>query len=373
MKKILLLTLVLLLSLTLVACGGGGGNDREPIFSTNMVDVAAAGVEVSFSEDMSYIIHEARLILTFSEDTSPTTGSVLNRPITGIDLSRDFFEDVTSRMDRTIQGSVEEITVNGSAAFMQRFEDYFVFVMFSGNSGVYGINFSTEADAFDRYFPYFLDLLDSIRDGDNNLVGSWVRNDDPNVSYLFRADGTGVFDIGIAALQFTWTTGVGTFTIDGDGVFDEISFFIDGDTLTTVGSNGNLQFFTRVTDAEEPAPVEEPEEEEELEEEIEEEEELEEEPEEAEEEPTPAAAGLEGTWLWMGSAYYVFESGGRGTMMGEDIRWTSRAGILSICTTPAVCGNSCIAPMEWHYTLNGNNLNLVSTLMPELDFDYTRR
>ena len=94
-------------------------------------------------------------------------------------------------------------------------------------------------------------------------------------------------------------------------------------------------------------------------------------------EPTPAPAPtsqiLVGTWLWMGLPYYVFEENGRGTISGMDMRWSTRSGILSICTTPAICGNTCLAPTEWRYTLDGNQLTLISTLTPDLTFTYTRR
>jgi len=270
-------------------------------------------------------------------------------------------------MDRVKQGEVEEISVNGGTAYLQHFEDHFVFVMFEGNSGVYGINFSSSEEGFDRYFPYFMDILESIEDGDNNLVGTWIRNDDPSHVFTFSEDETGIFDIGIATLPFTWSVDGGTFLIIGEGVRDEMSFFIDRDVLTTIAANGETRQYTRSTDAgisALPAEVEEPEE-------IEPEET--EEPEAPEEEPEEAAQTLEGSWMWMGSEYYVFEAGGGGTMMGEDIRWTTSRGILSVCTTPGVCGRTCVAPMEWYYELNGNRLNLTSTLFPEMSYDYTRR
>ena len=368
MKKIVLFCLVLFLVLGLVACGGGRESTREAILSTTMEEFAFGGLELRFSEDISHITFDGRLILTFSEETEPSTGAVLNTPNTAIDFSRDFFEDVTDRMDRVKQGDVEEISVNGGTAYLQHFEDHFVFVMFEGNSGVYGINFSSSEEGFDRYFPYFMDILESIEDGDNNLVGTWIRNDDPSHVFTFNADETGLFDIGIATLPFTWTVDGGTFLMIGEGVRDELSFFIDRDVLTTIAGNGDTRQYTRSSDigiSALPAEIDEPEEIE-----ADEPEELEEEPEEA---PAADAQTLAGSWAWMGSVYYVFEAGGGGTMLGEDIRWTTSRGILSICTTPGLCGSSCVAPMEWYYELNGNNLNLTSTIFPEMSYDYTRR
>ncbi|MCL2874618.1 MAG: hypothetical protein FWE29_06800 [Defluviitaleaceae bacterium] len=96
------------------------------------------------------------------------------------------------------------------------------------------------------------------------------------------------------------------------------------------------------------------------------------------EEPSPTPepsleSTLIGTWLWMGSPYYVFEQNGYGTMSGSDIRWTSREGVLSICSTPSICGITCFAPSEWNYTLDENQLILTSRLTANLTFTYTRR
>ena len=84
--------------------------------------------------------------------------------------------------------------------------------------------------------------------------------------------------------------------------------------------------------------------------------------------------GLVGNWDWMGMPYYTFNADGTGQAAGMDILWTSANGILSICTTPDICGTErCIAPAEWRYTIVGNNLSLVSTLSADLAFEYTRR
>ena len=81
---------------------------------------------------------------------------------------------------------------------------------------------------------------------------------------------------------------------------------------------------------------------------------------------------LIGTWLCMGSTYYVFDADGRGTMAGSGINWSARNGVLSICNTPILCRNRCPAPAQWRYTLDGDNLTLTSTVVPGMTFDYTR-
>ena len=91
---------------------------------------------------------------------------------------------------------------------------------------------------------------------------------------------------------------------------------------------------------------------------------------EAEQEPAPT---LIGTWLWMGMPYYVFESGGHGTMAGMDIRWSADRGVLTICATPEICGDACPAPHEWHYVIDGNQLTLTSRQIADMYFTYTRQ
>ncbi|MCL2840730.1 MAG: hypothetical protein FWE05_08135 [Defluviitaleaceae bacterium] len=82
---------------------------------------------------------------------------------------------------------------------------------------------------------------------------------------------------------------------------------------------------------------------------------------------------LVGTWDWMGSPYYVLEADGTGTMAGEAIRWISANGILSVCITPDLCGDTCILPADWYYILEGNQLDLTSTVVAGMNFTYNRR
>lgn len=89
--------------------------------------------------------------------------------------------------------------------------------------------------------------------------------------------------------------------------------------------------------------------------------------------PVATATGLAGNWDWLGSPYYVLYENGEGTMVGMPIRWWHENGVFSICVTPNLCEYVCTAPTEWYYTLSGNNLNLVNTMIDGMEFDYTRR
>jgi len=82
---------------------------------------------------------------------------------------------------------------------------------------------------------------------------------------------------------------------------------------------------------------------------------------------------LIGSWLWLGSLYYVFNDDGSGIMYNMAITWTANNGILAICVTPDACyGRPCPAPAEWFYTIDGNTLTLVSRTS-NVSFTYTRQ
>jgi hypothetical protein len=78
----------------------------------------------------------------------------------------------------------------------------------------------------------------------------------------------------------------------------------------------------------------------------------------------------------MGEPFYVFETGGRGIMtplfLEINLRWSTRNGILEICTTPSSCGHNCPTPSQWYYEIDGNRLILTSTFSPEIVNVYTR-
>jgi hypothetical protein len=99
--------------------------------------------------------------------------------------------------------------------------------------------------------------------------------------------------------------------------------------------------------------------------------------------PTPplaqTAQGLIGTWLWdaVGLPFYTFNADGTGTMAGDAIRWSRRShhifdGIISICSTPNICGANCVAPTEWFYILSENFLSLTSVANLDIYFMYRR-
>jgi len=85
---------------------------------------------------------------------------------------------------------------------------------------------------------------------------------------------------------------------------------------------------------------------------------------------TQMGATLVGSWYWLGSPYYVFNDDGRGEMVGSDIRWVAENGVLFICVTPDFCGDGCVLPTEWYYTVDGSELTL-SGRTTGLSFTYT--
>lgn len=85
---------------------------------------------------------------------------------------------------------------------------------------------------------------------------------------------------------------------------------------------------------------------------------------------------LVGVWLFEGQPYYTLNSDGTGTMADFGaIRWATDSGIFSVCITPNDCASvsRCSESMDWRYTLAGNNLNLTSTVIAGMTFDYTRQ
>lgn len=95
---------------------------------------------------------------------------------------------------------------------------------------------------------------------------------------------------------------------------------------------------------------------------------------ESDEQAPLALYDLTGTWLFVGMTYYVFNEDGSGTMMGLPIIWEANAGLLSICNTPGMCRTiaHCNAPLEWYYTVSDNRLTLISRLLPDVVYTYTR-
>jgi len=83
---------------------------------------------------------------------------------------------------------------------------------------------------------------------------------------------------------------------------------------------------------------------------------------------------LVGTWAWLGTPYYVFNADGTGTQTPEmPLLWAAENGVLSICITPDLCGSTCIASLDWYYVIDGNQLTLTSTIIPDMTYTYTRQ
>jgi hypothetical protein len=88
--------------------------------------------------------------------------------------------------------------------------------------------------------------------------------------------------------------------------------------------------------------------------------------------PSDRDSGLTGTWNWdvTEEAYYTFNSDGTGTMEGYgDIRWGTSGGNIVVCVTVSDCGNSCPAPEELPYTLDGDSLKVT---IQGTSYEYTR-
>jgi len=83
---------------------------------------------------------------------------------------------------------------------------------------------------------------------------------------------------------------------------------------------------------------------------------------------------LVGTWAWIGTDYYVLNNDGTGTMDGTPINWGSDNGVLLVCVTPSMCRNRrCTAPMEWLYSVDGDQLTLTSRQDEGMSYVYNRR
>jgi len=88
----------------------------------------------------------------------------------------------------------------------------------------------------------------------------------------------------------------------------------------------------------------------------------------------PYAKNLHGIWYWNAAPYYVFDEFGTGTYNGKNLRWWTARDVLFLCLTPEICCDNCVAPAEWFFQFEGNNLTLTHTLHPhELSFTYTRK
>ena len=66
------------------------------------------------------------------------------------------------------------------------------------------------------------------------LVGTWAANEAEGMSYVFNEDGTGKWDAGDYAMNFTYTEkdGVIELTYDGAPTAQKWEYTIDGSTLS---------------------------------------------------------------------------------------------------------------------------------------------
>ena len=391
----------------------------EVVFSDILVSVDFFNINLSASEDIRYSTSDVHLWLYFTDESLPmvmfmhegTTRSTLTET-----EARVFLDNVGRQLsydDEDVSWSdIERIVVNGMPLYLAstRTDGESLGVIetldlmagiFVADQNIFSVVFAADLYLYNIYLPHFRKMLYTISViADDEIVllrtGFAPENLDLSRAFLEAID-TDIIDFYFThPIIFTTTAeenGLGDTFMYIDGVVYAIGEpFGPNDVIKILTNNGlialilpnetidllslpyNLELFaidrefgffflymgfSSVLDMpagmlvglhnySEPEPSPEP-------------------------TPTQEPLTLVGTWLWMGSPYYVFEPGGRGTMAGVDIRWTARNGILSICNTPDLCGNTCIAPAEWRYVLSGNQLTLTSTLIDTLTFTYTRR
>jgi len=94
--------------------------------------------------------------------------------------------------------------------------------------------------------------------------------------------------------------------------------------------------------------------------------------------PSSTTSGLVGSWDWTvhgltTEGYYVFRADGTGDFgidgLRTNFRWGSRNGVIYMCMTTGICGNSCSAPTELQYTLTGDTLTVT---LAGMTHTYTR-
>jgi len=194
--------------------------------------------------------------------------------------------------------------------------------------------------------------------GEYSLVGNWDWMGIPY--FTFHADGTGVRGIG---LSFNWTTEGDLLLICGTPdechgncpAPEEWFFEIFGEHLLLESAHAielvfDLTAGTTTIEAAIPAVFD---------------------------GSSTASHDLVGEWNWQGTLYYVFNADGTGIRGGYilnlTINRTTEDGVLIICDTPDECGNTCIAPERWNYSISGNEMVLDNTHIPGMSFTYTRR
>jgi len=90
-------------------------------------------------------------------------------------------------------------------------------------------------------------------------------------------------------------------------------------------------------------------------------------------EPTtaPSPPIIYGEWLWLEEVYYVFNEDGSGMRGTRAIVWATDNSVLTICSTPELCGDVCIEPETWSYVLTTTRLTITNR-HEGLEFTYLR-
>lgn len=163
----------------------------------------------------------------------------------------------------------------------------------------------------------------------SSLIGVWDWLN--STYYVFAADGTGTMSFA----DINWRTESNVlFVSENNQAPNEWIFSIEGDTLTLTSRLASVLSFTYTFQGIETARGQD--------------------------------SNLVGSWNNTFVTVAVFEDNGAGTFSGDEIRWWTRNGILSICNTPDTCETNCVFPREWYYTIDGNRLILRSRLVDDV-------
>jgi len=81
----------------------------------------------------------------------------------------------------------------------------------------------------------------------NSIVGSWECKDYAGAVYNFNSDGTGTYEFGGGAMNFTYEDSGESVSIlyEGNTIASEYSYTIDGDTLNISDSTGETVVYIK--------------------------------------------------------------------------------------------------------------------------------
>ena len=200
-----------------------------------------------------------------------------------------------------------------------------------------------------------------------SLVGTWALYEFADLGmpfFIFRADGTAtMYDTelgwtainGILGLCSTPELCRGNCSAPGEWYYT-----LEGNVLTlegrTISDLEPLVFYRISTNAPLPGPTPAP-----------------------TPRPTPSPAQrtamqpLLGVWTFLNMPFFEFRADGTGIMIEEDeFDWVIDNGVLQICFTPHFCRGNCIAPEEWYFTVDGNQLILDGRTTPDMQLTLRR-